>query len=161
MAFPSLVLAIGVIGVLWPGLTNAMLAIGIAVTPHYVRIIRAATLAVREEVYIEAAYQSGSTNRRTIIGHVLPNITSPLVVQTTLGLGLAILSESALSFLGLGVQPPTPSWGNMLARGFTFMYHAPINVIVPGLTIVFVVYAINVLGDGIHDAVGRETRNAA
>lgn len=160
MAFPSLILAIGVIGVLGPGLTNAMLAIGIAMTPHYVRIIRGATLAVREEVFVEAAHQVGSPRHRTIIGHVVPNIMSPIVVQTTLGLALAILSEAGLSFLGLGVQPPTPSWGNMLSRGFTFMHEAPINVIVPGVTIVLVVLAINIVGDGIHDAVGRETRSA-
>lgn len=160
MAFPSLVLAIAIVGVIGPGLRNAMIAIGISYAPNFVRIIRGATIAVRQEVFIEAAYQVGSPVHRTLIRHVFPNVLSPIIVQTTLASGLAILAESTLSFLGLGSQPPTPSWGGMLSRGFQYMHAQPFNVIAPGFTIVLVVYAINLLGDGIHDAVGREIRRA-
>lgn len=158
MSFPGLILAIAIIGILGPGLTNAMIAIGLSYTPNFVRIIRASTLAVRQEMYIEAAYQIGSSTPKTIIGHVLPNILSPIIVQTTLGLGLAILSESALSFLGLGAPPPAASWGGMLSRSFGFMSQAPLAILPPGIAIMLVVLAFNVLGDGIRDAVGRETR---
>ena len=158
MSFPGLILAIAIIGILGPGLTNAMIAIGISYTPNFIRIIRAATLGVRRETYIEAAYQIGSPTPKTVIGHVFPNILSPVIVQTTLALGLAILSESGLSFLGLGAQPPTASWGGMLRRSFSFMFDAPINVFPPGIAILLVVLAFNVLGDGIRDAVGREAR---
>lgn len=158
MSFPGLILAIAIVGILGPGLTNAMIAIGLSYTPNFVRIIRASTLAVRQEMYIEAAYQIGSSTPKTIIGHVLPNILSPIIVQTTLGLGLAILSESALSFLGLGAPPPAASWGGMLSRSFGFMSQAPLAILPPGIAIMLVVLAFNVLGDGIRDAVGRETR---
>jgi peptide/nickel transport system permease protein len=158
MSFPGLILAISIIGILGPGLTNAMVAIGISYTPFFIRIIRGATLAVREEVYMEAAHQIGSPHGRTIVRHVLPNILSPLIVQTTLALGLAILSEAALSFLGLGIPPPASSWGGMLDRAFSFMYSAPLNVITPGIAIMAVVLAFNVLGDGIRDSFGRQVR---
>lgn len=161
MTFPSLVLAIGVIGILGPGLTKAMAAIGLSLTPQFVRVIRAATLSVREEAYVEAAHQVGSPVHRIIIGHVLPNILSPVIVQTTLSFGLAILAESVLSFLGLGAQPPMPSWGGMLGRGFRFMYAQPLNILVPGAAIVLVVYSVNILGEGINRAVGREFRHVS
>ena len=158
LSFPGLILAIGVIGILGPNLTNAMIAIGISYTPSFVRIVRSATLAVRQETFVEAAYQIGSKTRRTVLRHVVPNILSPVIVQFTLALGLAIISESGLSFLGLGAQPPTASWGGMLRRGFGFMHEAPVNVLVPGFAIMVVVLSFNLLGDGIRDAVGREVR---
>lgn len=158
MVFPSLILAIAIVGFLGPSLTNAMIAIGITYAPYFARIVRGATLAVREETYIQASQQIGASTLRILRRHVLPNILSPLVVQATLSLGLAILSEAALSFLGMGVQPPNASWGGMLRRSFSFIDQSAFNVVTPGIMIMLVVLAFNVLGDGLRDAIGRETR---
>lgn len=159
LSFPGLILAISIIGFLGPGLTNAMIAIGVTFSPYFTRIVRGATLAVREETYVEAAQTIGTTDLRIVQRHVIPNIMSPMVVQATLTLGLAILAEASLSFLGLGVQPPDASWGAMLGRAFAYMHRAPLNIITPGLMIMATVLAFNILGDGLRDAVGRQTRS--
>jgi peptide/nickel transport system permease protein len=161
MSFPALVLAIAIVGLLGPSLRNAMIAIGIVYAPRIARVVRGATMAVKEETYIEAARAVGCTRMRIVRRHVLPNILSPLVVQTTLSMGLAILAEAALSFLGLGVQPPQASLGSILGRTFTYIHQAPYNVLSPGLLILVIVLAFNVVGDGLRDAFGRERRKGA
>ncbi len=158
MSFPALVLAIAIVGLLGPSLRNAMIAIGIVYAPRLARVVRGATLGVREETYIEAARAVGCSGWRIVRRHVLPNILSPLVVQTTLSMGLAILAEAALSFLGLGVQPPHASLGAILGRSFAYIHQAPLNVLTPGLLILLLVLSFNVVGDGLRDAFGRERR---
>lgn len=158
-AFPAILLAIVVVAVLGPGITNAMIAIGIVYTPIFARIARASTLSVREEVYVRAARSSGAGDLRILGRHVLPNIAAPLIVQTSLSLAFAILSEAALSFLALGVQPPDPSWGRMLAEGRQFIEHAWWMVVFPGLAIFVVVLAFNVLGDALRDVLDPKQRS--
>ena len=152
MAFPYVLLAIAVIAALGPGLTNAMLAIAIAGIPYYARITRSAVLAVREREFIEAERALGNTDRRIVLGHVLPNALSPIIVAATLDVGWMITAAAGLSFLGLGAQPPTPEWGVMLSDGRQFTRVAPHLSLMPGLAIFLVVLALNLLGDGLRDA---------
>ncbi len=159
-AFPAILLAIVVVAVLGPGITNAMIAIGIVYTPIFARIARASVLSVREEVYVRAARSSGSGDVRIMVRHVLPNIAAPLIVQTSLSLTFAILSEAALSFLGLGVQPPDPSWGRMLSEGRSFIEQAWWMAFFPGVAIFIVVLAFNVLGDALRDVLDPKQRSA-
>jgi peptide/nickel transport system permease protein len=159
-AFPAILLAIVVVAVLGPGITNAMIAIGIVYTPIFARIARASSLSVREEVYVRAARSSGGGDLRIMARHVLPNIAAPLIVQTSLSLAFAILSEAALSFLGLGVQPPDPSWGRMLSEGRSFIEQAWWMALFPGLAIFVVVLAFNVLGDALRDVLDPKQRSA-
>ncbi|HEX6337801.1 MAG TPA: ABC transporter permease [Jiangellaceae bacterium] len=159
-AFPAILLAIVVVAVLGPGITNAMIAIGIVYTPIFARIARASSLSVREEVYVRAARSSGGGDLRIMARHVLPNIAAPLIVQTSLSLAFAILSEAALSFLGLGVQPPDPSWGRMLSEGRSFLEQAWWMALFPGLAIFVVVLAFNVLGDALRDVLDPKQRSA-
>lgn len=158
MVFPSLILAIAIVGIMGPGLTNAMIAIGITYAPYFARIVRGSTLAIKEEAFVLAARSIGAKRRIILVRHVLPNILSPLIVQITLSLGLAILSEAALSFLGLGAQTPEASWGSMLRRAFTFIDQSVLGILLPGLMIMLVVLAFNLAGDGLRDSLGRETR---
>ena len=158
-SIPALVLALAVIAVLGPGLMNAMLAIGLASAPRLFRVVRGASLAVREETYIEASIVVGCSRLRTVLVHVLPNVRSPLLVQTSLLMSLSLLAEAALSFLGLGIQPPAPSWGAMLRTAFEQQFLGPWLVVVPGLLIMLMVLSFNLLGDGIRDAIGRERRS--
>lgn len=158
MSFPPLVLAISIVGMLGTSLVNAMIAIGIVYAPRFMRVMRAAVLSIREEAYVEAAIMMGSTGMRTTRRHILPNVLSPLFVEITLSLGFAILAEASLSFVGLGVQPPTASWGSMLDTGFTFMDRAPVYALAPGVMIFLVVLSLNTLGDGLRDSLGREER---
>jgi ABC-type dipeptide/oligopeptide/nickel transport system permease subunit len=158
MSIPALLLALAIVGVLEPDLTSAMIAIGIVYAPQFFRLTRASTLAVREETFIEAARSVGGTSRAIITGHVLPNALSPLVVQTSLAMGFAILFEASISFLGLGVQPPDSSWGSMLGRSTRFFVDSPHLVLIPGLAILVTVLSFNVIGDGIRDSLGREVR---
>jgi len=158
-SIPALVLALAVIAVLGPGLVNAMLAVGLASAPRLFRVVRGATLAVREETYIEASTVVGCSTLRTVAVHVLPNVRSPLLVQTSLLLSFALLAEASLSFLGLGIQPPEPSWGAMLRTAFEQQFLGPWLVVVPGLLIMLMVLSFNLLGDGIRDAIGHERRN--
>lgn len=156
IALPALVLALALIGVLGPSLVNAMIAVGIAYSPRLFRVVRGATLAVREETYIEASRVVGCSTIRTVFLHVLPNVRSPLLVQLTLMMGLSLLAEASLSFLGLGVQPPDASWGSMLRTAFENNFAGPWLAWFPGLAIVVTVLSFNLLGDGIQDAIGRQ-----
>jgi len=158
LAFPSLVLAIVFVGVLGPSLQNAMLAIGIVAFPGFARVARGCALSVKQEVYIEAARVVGASNFRILRIHVLRNVTAPLIVLATLSLSGAILTEAGLSFLGLGTQPPDPSWGIMLSTGRTYMEQVPGLAIFPGLAIVVAVLAFNLLGDGLRDALDPRLR---
>lgn len=158
MSVPALILAISIIGFIGPSITNAMVAIGIVYAPRFTRVVRASTLSVREETYIEAALAIGVSHFRIIYRHVVPNILSPLIVQTTLAMGLAMLAEASLSFLGLGAQPPDASLGLMLGRAFKFLDRAPFLVIMPGLVVMLLVLLFNTAGDGLRDSIGREER---
>lgn len=160
LAFPALVLAIVIAGLLGPSITNAMLAIGIVYSPNFARIARGSVLSVKEEMYIEAARLVGCTPARIITRHILPNIMAPLIVLTTLNMSTAILTEAGLSFLGLGTQPPNPSWGIMLSQGRPYMELAPGVAVFPGLAIAFTVLAFNFLGDGLRDALDPRLREA-
>jgi ABC-type dipeptide/oligopeptide/nickel transport system permease subunit len=160
MAIPGLLFALAIIGMLGPDVTKAMLAIGFINSPRFFRIVRGATLVVREQPFITAALALGGSPRRIIASHILPNVQSPLIVQISLSMGFAILFEAAISFLGLGVQPPDASWGTMLGRSTKFMEGDPYLVIFPGLAIFLTVLAFNVLGDAINDALGRRPQGA-
>ena len=159
-AFPAVLLAIAILAVLGPGVTNAMIAIGVVYTPIFARITRAQVLSVREEVYVRAARSLGASDARLIVGHVLPNVLAPVIVQTSLSLAFAILSEAALSFLGLGVQPPEPSWGRMLLEGRGFVQTAWWMGVFPGLAIFATVLSFNLVGDALRDALDPRQRSA-
>ena len=152
LAFPTLVLALAITAALGPSLTNVMIAVGIVGVPAYARLVRGQVLSVAKREYVEAARVVGVPDLRIIWRHVLPNVTAPLIVQASLGVAFAILSEASLSFLGLGVQPPTPSWGGMLSFGKDWLDRAPWMAIAPGSAIFITVLAFNFLGDGIRDA---------
>ncbi|HYU17942.1 MAG TPA: ABC transporter permease [Chloroflexota bacterium] len=151
-AFPSILLALGIVGMLGPSLTNTMIAIGIVYTPVYARLTRGTTFSVKARDFVEAAVLSGANDLRVLRSHVLPNIAAPLIVQTSLSLSLAILAEASLSFLGLGTQPPDPSWGTMVNTGQRLIELSPWPAVFPGLAIVLAVLGFNLLGDGLRDA---------
>lgn len=151
-SFPVILLAIALVAVLRPGLTSSMIALGLATWPSYARVVRAQVIAVKEREYVEAARAIGCANSRLIIKHILPNVLSPLIVMCSLGIGNAIIVESTLSYLGLGAQPPLPSWGSMLSNARTFSYDAPFLTIIPGVFIMVVVLGFNLLGDALRDA---------
>lgn len=161
MSFPPLILAIAFVGVLGPSLTNAMFVIGVIFAPRFVRLVRGTVLSIREETFIEASRSIGTPTARVIWRHVLPNALSPLIVQISLTAAMAMLAEASLSFLGLGVQPPDASWGSMIERGFRYTAAAPWLTIFPGLLIALTVLAFNLLGDGLRDSLGRETRRGS
>lgn len=158
-SFPAILLAIAILAVLGPGIGNAMIAIGLVYTPIFARITRGSVLVVSEEVYIRAARSLGARDGRIILRHILPNVLAPIIVQTTLSLAFAILSEAALSFLGLGVQPPNPAWGRMLAEGRNFFQQAPWMGIFPGVAILVTVVAFNFVGDGLRDALDPKQKS--
>ncbi len=158
-SFPAILLAIAILAVLGPNITNAMIAIGIVYTPIFARITRGSVLVVSEEVYVRAARSLGATNRRILFRHILPNVAAPIIVQTTLSLAFAILSEAALSFLGLGVQPPNPAWGRMLADGREYFQQDPWMGVFPGLAILVTVMAFNFVGDGLRDALDPKQKS--
>jgi peptide/nickel transport system permease protein len=160
MSFPPLILAIAIVGVLGPNLTNAMVAVGVIFAPRFVRLVRGTVLAVREETFIEASRSIGTPTFKIIRRHVLPNVMSPLIVQISLAAGFAMLAEASLSFLGLGAQPPDASWGAMLGRGFRYISRGPWLIFAPGTLIALTVLSFNILGDGIRDSIGREVRRA-
>ena len=151
MAFPPIMLAIAIAAALGTGLLNLIIALGITYTPRTARIVRAAVLGVRSAEYIESARLSGSSDRRIIIKHVLPNTMAPLIVDLTFVFAYAILAEAALSFLGVGPPPPTPTWGNIIAEGRDYLVEAPWISLFPGLVIGFSVLGLNLLGDGLRD----------
>jgi len=157
LAFPFLILAVGLAAILGPSLLNATLALGIAAVPPLVRIARGEALELREEDYVRAAVANGANDPVILGRHILPNMTSTLIVQATLTIPAAIIGEAVLSFLGLGVQPPTPSWGVMLNAAQPYLNEAPQLAIYPGLAIVICALAFNLLGDGLRDVLDPKT----
>jgi ABC-type dipeptide/oligopeptide/nickel transport system permease subunit len=158
LAFPSILLAIVIVAFLGPSLENAMIAIGVVSIPRYARIVRGSVLEEYSKDYVQAARALGARDGRLIFIHILPNCLAPLIVQTTLGFASAILEAAALSFLGLGAQPPTPEWGAMLANGRSLILRAWWAVTFPGLMILFAVLGFNLLGDGLRDALDPRLR---
>jgi peptide/nickel transport system ATP-binding protein len=155
-SFPPLVLALTVAALLGPNLNDASIAIAIVFVPSFVRLIRGEVIAVREENYVEAARATGVAPGRLIRTHILPNVASPLIIQTALALGYAILIDAGLSFLGVGEQPPTASWGLMLTEAYQSIFQAPLTLVYPGVAILLTVLAFNLVADGLRDALGRE-----
>jgi peptide/nickel transport system permease protein len=158
LACPFLILAIALAAFLGPSLTNAMIAIGVSATPIFVRLTRAQVLNITIEDYIEAARAVGNPPWRIALRHVLPNVAAPLIVQATLAIAAAVIAEASLSFLGLGQQPPAPSWGSMLNTAKNFIDNAPWMAIWPGLAIFLLVLSFNLLGDGLRDALDPRQR---
>jgi peptide/nickel transport system permease protein len=152
LAFPFLVLAIALAAVLGPSLQNTLLAIGVVTTPVFARLVRGQALAERPRDYVQAALALGVGDGRILLRHLLPNILGPLIVQVSLSTAAAVLAEATLSFLGLGIQPPTPSWGSMLNAARGYLAYAPWMAIFPGLAIFLAVLAFNLIGDGLRDA---------
>ncbi len=158
LSFPSIVLAIAVTGALGIGLTNGMIAVGIVFSPQLARLVRARALVVRQELYVDAARCFGASTARILWRHVLPNTVQPVIVQVTLLLAAALLAEASLSFLGLGIQPPQPSWGSMLARAYQNMELAPEQMYAPGLAILLTALAFNTLGESLRIALDPTTK---
>lgn len=158
LAFPGILLALIIVAVLGPGLNNAMVAVGIGAVPTYGRLVRSSVLSAKENLYIEAARSVGATDLTIIRRHLLPNIAAPIIVLSTLGMGTAIISGAALSFLGLGAQPPNPEWGAMLSTGRDFLRGQWWISTIPGLAIMLTVMAVNLLGDGLRDALDPRLR---
>lgn len=158
LSLPALVLAIAITSVLGPTLTNAMLAIGLVYSPTFARVARGPTLTVVQVPYIEAARSIGASNGRIIVRHVLPNVAAPILVQATVSFSTAILTEAALSFLGLGTQPPTASWGLMLSAARQYMLIDPWIAVLPGCAIAVTVLGFNLLGDGLRDLLDPRMR---
>lgn len=158
LSFPSLFLALAIVAILGPGLGNAMFAVGIAYAPRFLRIVRGQVLFVRNETFVEAAISTGIPRRRVVWAHMLPNAWPALIIQISFMLGLTLIIESSLSYLGLGVQPPNASWGSMIGGSKAFIEIAPWLVLAPGLVIFFTSLAFNTLGDVLRDEVtgGRE-----
>jgi peptide/nickel transport system permease protein len=152
LAVPFLILAIALAAFLGPSLTNAMIAIGVSSTPIFIRLTRGQVLSVKVEDFVEAARAVGNPHWRIALRHILPNILAPLIVQATLAIAAAIIAEASLSFLGLGQQPPAPSWGSMLNTAKNYVDNAPWMAIWPGLSIFLLVLSFNLLGDGLRDA---------
>ena len=151
MALPALVLALTISAVLGPGIWNATIAIAVVAAPTYTRLVRGQVLSVKENDYVLAAQCIGAPTWVVLMRHILPNVFSPVMVQASLGVGFAIILEASLSFIGLGAQPPTPSWGNMVQVGFQYLEIAPWFVLVPAVAIFLAVLGFNMLGDGLRD----------
>ena len=160
LAFPSLLLALVLVAILGPGLVNAMLAIALVLQPHFARLVRAAVMAEKNREYVTAAKLAGAGHIRLMLVTILPNCLAPLIVQATLSFSNAILEAAALGFLGLGAQPPTPEWGTMLATAREFITRAPWVVTFPGLAILITVLAINLMGDGLRDALDPKLKRS-
>ena len=158
LAIPQIILAIAIVGALGTSLLNLMIAVGISQLPRYARVVRASALTVRGQEFVEAAKAVGASDARIIIENILPNCMAPIIVQSTLGVAQAILSAAALSFLGLGIQPPTAEWGSMLSSGRQFLRQAPYLTFFPGLAISIVVLALNIFGDGLRDSLDPKLR---
>ncbi|MDO5037383.1 MAG: ABC transporter permease [Tissierellia bacterium] len=158
LSIPSLVLAIAISAALGNGIFNLILAVSLTGVAHYARIVRGSVISVKEEEFIEAARVSGATNLSLILRHILPNCTGPIIVQATLGVGTAILSSASLSFIGLGVQPPTPEWGAMLSAGRPYIRDYAHITFFPGLAIALTIFCLNLLGDGLRDAFDPKER---
>ena len=158
LAIPQIILAIAIVGALGTSLLNLMIAVGISQLPRYARVVRASSLTVRGQEFVEAARAVGASDARIILENILPNCMAPIIVQSTLGVAQAILSAAALSFLGLGIQPPTAEWGSMLSSGRQFLRNAPYLTFFPGLAISIVVLALNIFGDGLRDSLDPKLR---
>jgi peptide/nickel transport system permease protein len=158
LAFPGILLALAIVSVLTPGLTNVMIAVGLSAVPTYARLVRASVLSARENLYVEAARALGGRDLGILARYILPNVVAPLIVTATLGLGTAILSAAALGFLGLGSQPPQPEWGRMLSEGRDYLREAWWISTFPGLGIMLTVLAMNLLGDGLRDVLDPRLR---
>ena len=152
LAFPALLLAISIVTILGPGLTNALLGITITFIPQYARLSRASVLSIKEQEFVVAEQALGASPLRIVLAHILPNAITPIIVQGTLGVGTAILDAAALSFLGLGAQPPTPEWGQILSESRNYLFTSPHLVFFPGIAIMITVLGFNLLGDGMRDA---------
>jgi len=152
LAFPGFLLALALVAILGVGIKNTVISIGISMVPIYIRLVRGCVLSVREEVYVEAAKAVGTRDTMILIRHILPNVMVPITVQTTLGMGTAILFAAGLGFLGIGVQPPTPEWGAMLGSARSYIFHSPHVATFPGIAIFFSVLSFNLFGDGLRDA---------
>jgi peptide/nickel transport system permease protein len=158
LAFPSTLMAIGIVAMRGPGLEMALIAIGIVNIPTYARLARSMAISLRERDYVVAARALGAGGTRQIARHILPNAMSPLIVQATLGIATAIIEAAGLGFLGLGAQPPTPEWGLMLTNGRAFLLNAPWAMIFPGGAILLTTLAFNLVGDGVRDALDPSMR---
>jgi peptide/nickel transport system permease protein len=158
LAFPGIFLALGIIAALGPGLANLMFAAGISSIPQFARIVRASILSLKEREFVEAALALGSGNGRVMFRHLLPNCLAPIIVQSTLRMATVLLTASGLSFLGLGVQPPTPEWGAMLSNARSYLIVAPHVATIPGLAIMVVVVGFNLFGDGLRDTLDPRLR---
>jgi peptide/nickel transport system permease protein len=158
LAFPGILLALAIIAILGGSLTNLMIAVGIAAIPDYVRITRGTVLSLKQREFVLAAQVIGARGPTIMLRHILPNVVAPLIVLATIGMAAAIITASALSFLGLGIKPPTPEWGNMLAEGREFLQRAWWVAFFPGAAIMLTVLSINLLGDGLRDALDPRMR---
>jgi peptide/nickel transport system permease protein len=156
LSIPGLLLAFAIVGVLGPGLRNAMLALSVIFTPTFARLVRGQVLATKEEAYVEAARVAGATDSRVVWRHVVPNSLSPIIVQALITMGLALLAEGALSYLGLSVQSPGTSLGTLVQRGFSYKERTQRLIVIPGLMITSLAWAFNVIADGLRDAIGRQ-----
>ena len=158
-AFPALILAMAISAALGPGLVNVMIAVGIVYTPRFARLVRGQVLSLREELFVEGARAAGASHLRILARHVLPNVVAPVTVQVSIGVAFALLAETSLSFLGVGIKPPEPSWGTDVGRGYRFMRLAPWLVFIPGSVILLTTLAFNMVGDGMRDALDpRQSR---
>ena len=159
MALPALVLALTIAAVLGPGIWNATVAIAVVAAPTYTRLVRGQVLSIKENDYVLAAQSIGAPTWVILMRHILPNAFSPVIVQASLGVGFAIILEASLSFIGLGAQPPTPSWGNMVQVGFQYLEIAPWFVLIPAVAIFLAVLGFNMLGDGLRDTLDPKSHN--
>ena len=159
MAIPSILLNISIVAALGTGLQNVMIAIGISSVPAYCRIMRASLLSLKDQEFVDASRSAGASDPYIILNHILPNSLAPLIVQATLKIGGAILSCASMSFIGLGIVPPTPEWGAMLSTGRDFLRDAPHLTAFPGMAIMFAVFAMNLMGDGLRDALDPKLKN--
>jgi dipeptide transport system permease protein len=160
LAFPSLLLALGLVAILGPALINAMIAIAIVLMPHFVRLTRSSVMAEKNKEYVVASRLAGASHMRLMVNTILPNCLAPLIVQGTLSFSNAILDAAALGFLGMGAQPPTPEWGSMLAEAREFILRAWWVVTFPGLAILLTVLSINLMGDGLRDALDPKMKRS-
>lgn len=159
MAIPSILLNISIVAALGSGLQNVMIAIGISSVPAYCRIMRASLLSLKDQEFVDASRAAGAGDFHIIVHHILPNSLAPLIVQATLKIGGAILSCASMSFIGLGIVPPTPEWGAMLSTGRDFLRDAPHLTAFPGMAIMFAVFAMNLMGDGLRDALDPKLKD--
>jgi ABC-type dipeptide/oligopeptide/nickel transport system permease subunit len=160
-SIPALILAMAIAAALGPSLFHVMVAVGVVFAPRFARLVRGQVLALREELFVEGARAVGATHWRVLARHVFPNVLSPIIVQVSVSLAFALLAETSLSFLGVGIRPPSPSWGADVGRGYRFMRLAPWLVFMPGMAILLTTLAFNFIGDGIRDAVDPRARRAA